>query len=135
MTDRSEERIKLNAEVFTPAHLVNDMLDKLPLRAWIRGKTFIDPACGNGNFLVAVLARKLKRGHPLLESLQSIYGVDIMEDNVVECRRRLLEVVRVHLQPRKRITNAMRQVVEQNIKWLDPAIYPKGSLDYDFGFE
>jgi len=134
MSHRSKERIKRTAEVFTPPELVEEILNKLPSKVWRKGKTFIDPACGNGNFLVAVLTRKLKRGHPPLEALQSIYGTDIMLDNIQECRMRLLATVKDHLPPRRRITDAMRLAVKRNIKWLDPETYPNGALDYNFSF-
>ena len=83
---RSVERKKNFGEVFTPAPLVEEMLDKLPEEAWEDGKTFCDPAAGNGNFLVAVLQRKINKGHT---KLNTVYGVDIMEDNIKECIERL----------------------------------------------
>ena len=60
---KREHRSKRNAEVFTPPTLVKQMLDKLPEQLWEDGKTFCDPACGNGNFLIAILWRKLELGH------------------------------------------------------------------------
>jgi hypothetical protein len=81
------------AEVFTPIELVNEMLDKLPLDVWEEGKTFADPSCGNGNFLVEVLKRKLALNHDPLVALSTIAGVELMEDNVAECHQRLLEVL------------------------------------------
>jgi type I restriction-modification system DNA methylase subunit len=93
MQDIRDKRRKQTAEVFTPSWLVAQMLDKLPMEVWTENKTFCDPACGNGNFLVAILERKLAKGHPPLEALRTIYGVDIMADNVAECRQRLLDIV------------------------------------------
>jgi type I restriction-modification system DNA methylase subunit len=52
-------------------------------------KTFIDPACGDGNFLIQVLDRKIKKGSSAIEALSTTYGVDIMQDNVNDCRKRL----------------------------------------------
>jgi len=57
--ERRSERKKQTAEVFTPPKLVSDMLDKLPDTVWEDGKTFCDPACGDGNFLIQVLWRKI----------------------------------------------------------------------------
>jgi len=100
---KSSERVRDLAEVFTPYSTIEDMLDLLPPDAWdvFPQKTFLEPACGNGNFLVVVFFRKaqgiydsyqkgeLPAGKSadsyvfhLLAALSSIYGVDISEDNV-----------------------------------------------------
>jgi hypothetical protein len=95
---KSSERVRDLGEVFTPAETVNAMLDLLPGEMWVShpSPTFLEPAAGNGNFLVAVLARKLSaidRGFASrddtssrtslgLEALSSIYGVDISKENV-----------------------------------------------------
>ena len=125
------ERAKQTAEVFTPPELVNDMLNKLPATVWEKGKTFCDPACGNGNFLIEVLKRKLAKKHDSLEALQSIYGVDIMKDNIGECRMRLLQVL---FNAKITITKDHIKAVFNNIFWANPKVYPNGSLDYEFDF-
>ena len=56
--DRREKRKKETAEVFTPAWMVEEMLDKMPDEIWQEGKTFIDSSCGNGNILVEERAEK-----------------------------------------------------------------------------
>lgn len=94
MTNRTKERIKETGEVFTPGWLVNEMLDQLPEEIWTdHAKTYIDPACGDGNILLRVIRRKIQNGSTPLQALQTTYGVDIMEDNVQQCRRRLLRQV------------------------------------------
>lgn len=90
---KSKARVKNLGEVFTPEFLVNDMLDALPEAVWEPGRTFFEPACGNGNFLVAVASRKLATGEAPLDVLRTIYAVDIMEDNVKEARTRVLDVL------------------------------------------
>ena len=101
-------------EVFTPSNIVKDMLDLLPTKDDERtlilnektkaeksylSSTFLEPSCGDGNFLVEILNRKLKcvsessLDHDVLLALSSIYGVDIQADNVLESRRRMLGVV------------------------------------------
>ena len=55
-----------------------------------QSKTFLDNSAGNGNFLVAILRRKLSAGHPPLQALSTIYGVELMPDNVEEMKDRLL---------------------------------------------
>ena len=88
---RSKERKNKFGEVFTPKELVNRMLDKLPQDELFNPtKTIGDiSGCGNGNFLVEVLNRRLKAGTNHKDALKTIYGVDIMEDNVQECKERL----------------------------------------------
>lgn len=127
---KTKERIKNNAEVFTPDSLVNDMLNKLPKENWEEGKTFCDPACGNGQFLVHVLKRKLQLGHKPLEALKTIFGVDIMQDNIRECRQRLLATIQKH----EEIKYDHVYTVFRNIVWINSKRYPGGSLDYDFSF-
>ena len=101
---KSAERVRDLGEVFTPTDTVNSMLDMLPEDVWRHhpSETFLEPACGDGNFLVAVLQRKLdaiadahKAGElaagasaeavafHAIETLASIYAVDISKDNVI----------------------------------------------------
>ena len=87
---KTKKRTKEQGEVFTPDWLVKEMLDKLPEELFTDpSKTFIDPACGDGNFLIQVLDRKIKKGSSVIEALSTTYGVDIMQDNVNDCRKRL----------------------------------------------
>jgi hypothetical protein len=109
---RSQERSDNLGEVFTPAELVNKMLDKLPPSAWDVNEKFVDPACGNGNFLVEVVKRKIAHGAPPLKALQTTYGVDIMEDNVEECRQRLF---RAAWTPDCQITREWKDALWDNI--------------------
>jgi predicted RNA methylase len=128
---KRDERKKQTAEVFTPPKLVRQMLNKLPTEVWKKGKTFIDPACGNGNFLIAVLHRKIERGHNVLEALLTIYGVDIMADNVQECRLKLLKLISLY----ETVTAEHIVAVIQNIVYININNHPGGSLDYDFAFD
>jgi hypothetical protein len=92
--DRDKLRIKKTAEVFTPQYLVIEMLDKLeeenPILFTDPSKTFIDNSCGDGEFLGEIVIRKMERsGCSLEQALSTTYGVDLMEDNVEECKKRL----------------------------------------------
>jgi len=88
---RSQQRVKATGEVFTPTELVQEMLDQLPQELFTDpSKTFLDNSCGDGQFLGEVLIRKMENGSTFEQALQTIYGVDLMQDNVEECRRRLL---------------------------------------------
>lgn len=89
--DRNKLRVKETAEVFTPTPLVQKMLDTISSEFFADlTKTAIDPACGDGQFLSEVLIRKLENGSTLEQALSTIYGVDLMKDNVQLCRERLL---------------------------------------------
>src|SRR5215208_7712866 len=102
---KTRQRVADHGEVFTPAWMVEAMLDL------VRGETeridsrFLEPACGSGNFLVQVLRRKLaaverkfaksdfERTHYALLALMCIYGIELLPDNIAECRANLLEVL------------------------------------------
>jgi type I restriction-modification system DNA methylase subunit len=89
--ERDRNRIKSTGEVFTPTPLVQHMLDQLPPVVFTDpAKTFLDNSCGDGQFLGEVLIRKMENGSTFEQALSTIYGVDLMPDNVAECRRRLL---------------------------------------------
>lgn len=91
--DREDDRIKATGEVFTPGTLVNEMLDKLPKETFTDpSKTFLDPACGSGQFLVYVVYRKIFYGSTVEQALQTTYGVELMQDNVNHCKERLLAI-------------------------------------------
>ena len=88
--DRMTERVKDTGEVFTPTDLVVEILMGLPTSMFAPGKTVIDPACGDGQFLLAVKWLKvIEFNMSQDEALEDIYGVDIMRDNVDLCKRRL----------------------------------------------
>jgi len=87
---RSKERIKQTGEVFTPLPLVDEILDKLDASVWKPKKTFIDNSCGDGNFLVRVIAYKISKGSTAKQALETTYGVDLMEDNVSHARARVI---------------------------------------------
>lgn len=88
--ERTKERIKQTGEVFTPLPLVDEILGKLDPSVWAPDKTFIDNSCGDGNFLVRVIAWKIWKGSTAQQALETTYGVDLMEDNVSHARSRIL---------------------------------------------
>lgn len=99
------QRIIDHGEVYTPPGLVSDMLDLVQGECERIESRFLEPACGNGNFLAEVLQRKLKsvdkkcaRNRQRWErdailALSSLYGIDLLPDNIAVCRDRLLDVV------------------------------------------
>lgn len=99
---RSKQRVADHGEVFTPPELVEAMIGLVRSEAERIDSRFLEPACGSGNFLVPVLRHKFatvqdrygrsdfeKRHHSLL-ALMSIYGIELLADNVLECRETLL---------------------------------------------
>ena len=92
--ERDKLRVKKTAEVFTPTQLVQEMLDRLEEENSElfsdSTNTFIDPSCGDGQFLSEVVIRKMERSNCTLEqALSTTYGVELMEDNVKLCKERL----------------------------------------------
>jgi hypothetical protein len=93
---KSKKRVRDFAEVFTAEREVKAMCDLIPQKVWDDiESTFLEPTCGNGNFLVEIFSRKLERckdERDGLKALASIVGLDIQEDNVIESRNRLKEM-------------------------------------------
>ena len=88
--DRDEYRVKVTAEVFTPTDLVIRMIRECGADKFAPGKTVLDPACGDGQFLVAVKwVKVLFHGMTESDALDDIYGIDLMRDNVDLCKKRL----------------------------------------------
>jgi hypothetical protein len=122
--ERDKHRIKKTAEVFTPTLLVQEMLDKLeeqdPTIFSNPNKTFLDNSCGDCQFLSEVVIRKIdKSSCDLEQALSTTYGVDLMEDNVNECKRRLAG---------PNPTPEILKIVNKNIVCHD-------ALTYDYRFE
>jgi hypothetical protein len=122
--ERDKLRIKQTAEVFTPTQLVQEMLDKLeeenPTLFSDSTKTFLDNSCGDGQFLSEVVIRKMERsGCTLEQALSTTYGVELMNDNVIECRKRLAG---------PNPSDEIIQILNKNIVNHDALTY-----DYKFG--
>ena len=90
---RSRDRASQLGEVFTPFELVRQMLDEWSKTFWAdQTKNIGDiTGCGNGNFLVEVIKRKIEAGLTPIQALNTTFGIDIMQDNIDECRERLLK--------------------------------------------
>lgn len=91
--ERDHTRVKATGEVFTPTPLVQEVLEKIPLDQFTDPqKTFLDPSCGDGQFLSEIIIRKMENGSTYEQALRTTYGVDLMPDNCRECIRRLYGV-------------------------------------------
>ena len=87
---KSEERVKKVGEVYTNTREINDMLDLIP--EITIDTTFLEPTCGNGNFVIEILKRKFdlcKKKADYIRALKSVYAIDILEDNIAECKQRV----------------------------------------------
>jgi hypothetical protein len=89
--ERDKLRVKSTSEVFTKTEDVQTCLDEFEDEVWLDvNKKFIDPSCGDGQFLSEVVIRKMERsGCTLEQALSTTYGVELMEDNVKLCKERL----------------------------------------------
>ena len=90
---KSKKRVKDHGEVFTPSKIVKAMCDLIPRETWENiDSTFLEPSCGTGNFLVEILSRKFSlcsTPEDGLRAMQSVYGLELLPDNVEECRSKL----------------------------------------------
>lgn len=106
---KSKKRVTDHGEVFTPSWLVEKMLDLVKGETERIDARFLEPACGSGNFLVPVLQRKLaaveakfgksafEKRHYALLALMCCYGIELLPDNIAECRANMLEVFAEYL--------------------------------------
>lgn len=114
---RSKERTDSTGEVFTPDSICNQMIDYVPQEVLSDPtKTFCDPTCGNGQILVNILKRRLAAGVSKKDTISTLYGVELMEDNVQLCRKRLAEILG---------TDEFNSIIEHNIVCHD-------FFDWDF---
>lgn len=106
---KSKKRVADHGEVFTPAWMVEAMLDLVKEETERIDSRFLEPACGSGNFIVQILKRKLaavelkfgksdfERQHYALLGLMCIYGIELLADNIAECRANVLNVFAEYL--------------------------------------
>jgi hypothetical protein len=126
---RSKQRVADHGEVFTPPWLVEAMLDLVKDETGRIDSRFLEPACGSGNFLVQVLRRKLvavelkycqsdfERRHYALLALMCMYGIDLLTDNIAECRANMLEILADYLNLKESddLYRAASYVLSQNL--------------------
>lgn len=134
---KSKQRVADHGEVFTNAREVNAMLDMVKQETERIDSKFLEPACGNGNFLAEVLGRKLtiidKRylksqiewERNAFVAATSIYGVDILEDNTKECQERLFEIIykpylhNFGTNAKNEFLKSVTFILQRNILWGD----------------
>ncbi|MEG1668689.1 DNA methyltransferase [Chryseobacterium sp.] len=134
---KSKKRVADHGEVFTNEREVNAMLDMVRQETERIDSRFLEPACGSGNFLVEILRRKLsivknryKKSQIEYEryaiiAITSVYGVDILEDNVLDCRQRLQDVFSSEYKMlfkskcKKECLESAQYILSKNILWGD----------------
>jgi len=126
---KSKQRVADHGEVFTPEWMVEAMLDLVKGETERIDSRFLEPACGDGNFLRQILRRKLaavelkygksdfERRHYALLGLMCIYGIELLPDNIAECRANLLEIFAgyLKLEPADDLYRAAFHVLSQNL--------------------
>jgi len=126
---KSKQRVADHGEVFTPPWMVEAMLDLVKDETERIDSRFLEPACGSGNFLVQILRRKLaavqlrygqsdfERQHYALLGLMCLYGIELLADNIAECRAKVLEIFAAYLnlQESDDLYGAAAYVLSQNL--------------------
>ncbi|QJD29295.1 N-6 DNA methylase [Methylococcus geothermalis] len=126
---KSKQRVADHGEVFTPPWLVEAMLDLVKDETERIDSRFLEPACGSGNFLVRILSRKLaaveckygksdfEKRHYALLALMCTYGIELLEDNIAECRANLLGILANYLKLEESddLYRAASYVLSQNL--------------------
>lgn len=119
-------RVTTFGEVYTAEREVNAMIDLVNDRVKELSSTILEPACGNGNFLIEILRRRLEiikslhttdmqMTYALLTGVSSLYGIDIQKDNVLECRVRLLNEITKTLDITDDIKDLLTVILKKNI--------------------
>ena len=134
---KSKQRVRDYGEVYTPPEIVNAMLDLVKQETERIDSRFLEPACGTGNFLTEILRRKLdvvertyRRSQldferNLVLAVSSIYGIDLLEDNVTACRQRLFEIADERYtglfkdKTKDPCRRTLRYILGKNIIWGD----------------
>lgn len=93
--EERQARRKKTSEVFTPYSIVERMCNKVPEEDWRDPhKTFLEPCCGSGNFVLVIIFSRINSGIDWQTTLQTLYALDLLETNVKETRQRVHELLR-----------------------------------------
>lgn len=114
---RSKERITKNGEVFTPRSLVEKMMDKIPEEKWKDpNSVWLEPTFGSGNMLICMLERRIASGVEPVQAVKTLYGVELMQDNVDLCKDRIREVLRSN---KVKIDKKVNDIIDHNFVCSD----------------
>ena len=144
---KSKDRVVNHGEVYTPDWVVQDMLDMIPNNASKIETRYLESSSGEGNFLVAILIRKLEQifiNYKVLEDVQfytfvaltNIYGIELLKDNVEFCKRRMLEIIRLffikyNYRFDSTFENVINNVLSHNIINMNTLTYRIPMFDFE----
>jgi len=132
---KSKQRVRDHGEVFTPDFIVNDMLNLVKNETERIESRFLEPACGDGNFLAPILKKKLeivkkKYSRSQIEyernaimALAGLYGVELLEDNVIRCKKRLFDIFSEYYKgkfkkkAKEDFLKSANYILDKNILW------------------
>lgn len=160
---KSKDRVRDLAEVFTAEREVNAMLNLIPQHIWEKiDSTFLEPSCGDGNFIEAIITRKLKNivkpkqirknqtklEYQILIAVSSVYGIDICSENIKECKERMEHLVKSFysnnfntITPSEDFKRFLHEIIDSNyicgdtLKEADKIIIVKWDRPVDFYFK
>lgn len=94
INEERNKRKKQTGEYFTPEWQVRKMINKIPEEVWKDpSKTVLEPSCGDGNFVVQIIQKKVECGSTVAQAIKTTYAIDLMEDNVMETRKRVKGII------------------------------------------
>lgn len=121
---KTKERVSEFGEVYTPRHIVMEMLNLIPDADWSDPKHItLEPTCGNGNFVVEIIKRKVLAGHSIEHAVNTTFGLDILKDNIDECRMRVFEICKLHRTKKSDLLYCMCLIVNNIIVVEDSIEY------------
>ena len=108
---KSKERVSEHGEVFTPPHIVSEMHNLLAKKNWAdKTLVYLEPTCGNGQFLVDAVKRKMEAGLSPEQAVNTTFGMDIMKDNIEDSRLRVLGVIIAFLKAKKKAKKGLPRI-------------------------
>lgn len=121
---RSKERVAKHGEVFTPEHIVHSMHNMHNLVDNWADPTmiYLEPTCGHGNFVKAAVQKKLDAGLTAYQAVNTVFGMDIMKDNIEECRRRVFNLVKRYAKVGKKEEHKLLCVIVNNIFTVEDSL-------------
>ena len=136
----SQEAVKKHGAVYTPLHIVKEMLELIPESAWADpGFVFLEPACGTGNFLVPILEKRLDNDIDVLTALNTMIGMDIDKEAIQQAKYNLyntaISAISSHRPPRNTKIHIACLIennifcVDDSLKWLEA-----GMCDFRYAF-
>ena len=120
---RSQENISKFGEVFTPTKTIVDILNQFPEEVWTNPKyVFLEHSCGNGNFIIEIFKKRVLSGISIEQAINTIFGLDISEQNIIECHNRLYKLIQLILKNDILKSIEVMKIVKHNIFVVEDSI-------------